>query len=111
MINRITRIITIFIFAHIHNSSAQSPSIKNLVESYANQHQFNGTVLIQKDSTVIYHKSFGVAERAFNSPITNETRYQVCSFTKTFTAVLILQLVEQGKIDLQKKNTRLSARL
>lgn len=82
---------------------AQNPSVKDFVESYAAQHQFNGTVLIQKDSKTIYHKSFGVAERAFNSPITNDTRYQVCSFTKTFTAVLILQLVEKGKIDLQKK--------
>jgi len=103
MINRITKMITLFIFVLVTNASAQSSPIKELVESYANQHQFNGTVLIQKDSRVIYHKSFGVAERAFNSPITNDTKYQVCSFTKTFTAVLILQLVEQGKIDLQKK--------
>lgn len=95
--------ITLFIFVLVNHASAQSSYIKELVESYASQHQFNGTVLIQKDSKVICHKSFGVAERAFNSSITNDTKYQVCSFTKTFTAVLILQLVEQGKIDLQKK--------
>lgn len=102
MINRITKILAFFTFILGH-ALAQSPSVDKLVGDYAGQHQFNGTVLIQKDSKVIYHKSFGVAERAFNSPITNDTKYQVCSFTKTFTAVLILQLVDQGKIDLRKK--------
>ncbi|WP_448636598.1 serine hydrolase [Pedobacter panaciterrae] len=31
-----------------------------------------------------------------------ETRYKVASITKAFTSVLILQLVEQGNIDLEK---------
>ncbi|WP_316805457.1 serine hydrolase domain-containing protein [Pedobacter nototheniae] len=98
---KILIIILLSIFSHY--TFGQTKKVKELIESYAAEHQFNGTVLIQKDSKVIYHKSFGVAERAFNSPIANNTKYQVCSFTKTFTAVLILQLVEQGKIDLNKK--------
>lgn len=104
MINLIIRIPTLLLLILFSQTAlAQSPKVSKLVESYSAQHQFNGTVLIQKDSKIIYHKSFGVAERAFNSPTTNSTKYQVCSFTKTFTAVLILQLVEQGKIDLHKK--------
>lgn len=86
-----------------HFIFGQTQEIKQLVGNYANEHQFNGTVLIQKNSKIIYHKSFGVAERSFNSLTTNNTRYQVCSITKTFTAVLILQLVDQGKINLNKK--------
>lgn len=81
----------------------QTPKINHLIESYAVKNQFNGTVLVQQHSKIIYHKSFGIAERSFNSPIKNDTKYQVCSITKTFTAVLILQLVEQGKVDLNKK--------
>lgn len=94
---------SLLLFAISHFALGQTPKIKQMVETYAAEHQFNGTVLIQKDSKIIYHKSFGVAERSFNSPITNDTKYPVCSITKTFTAVLILQLVEQGKIDLNKK--------
>nr|WP_132531565.1 serine hydrolase [Pedobacter psychrotolerans] len=56
--------------------------MKKLVENYTNEYQFNGSVLIQKDSKVIYRKSFGVAERDFNSPITNDTKYQVFSLSK-----------------------------
>lgn len=96
-------ITSLLLFAISNFAFGQPPKINQMVETYAAQHQFNGTVLIQKDSKIIYHKSFGVAERSFNSPTTNDTKYPVCSITKTFTAVLILQLVEQGKIDLNKK--------
>lgn len=94
---------TLILFILSHYALGQTQKINNLVESYAKVHQFNGTVLVQKNSKVVYHKSFGVAERAFNSAVTNDTKYQVCSITKTFTAVLVLQLVEQGKVDLNKK--------
>lgn len=83
---------------------AQNKNLNDFVKKYASEHDFNGTILVQKGSApLLYHQSFGIAERAFNSPITNETVYQVCSITKTFTAVLILQLVEKGKINLDKK--------
>lgn len=93
----------LFLFFFSQCALAQTLKVDHMIEDYAAKNQFNGTVLVQKDSKIIYHKSFGVAERSFNSPVTNDTRYQVCSITKTFTAVLILQLVEQGKIDLNKK--------
>ncbi|SHE79471.1 serine hydrolase domain-containing protein [Pedobacter caeni] len=81
----------------------QSVKLHKLISNYANEHQFNGTILVQKGKKITYHQSFGLAERAFNTPLSNNTNYQVCSITKTFTAVLILQLVEQGKISLQEK--------
>lgn len=82
---------------------AQKSNISKIADEYAVKNQFNGTVLVQNNHKIIYHKSFGVAERSFNSKVTNETKYQVCSITKTFTAVLILQLVEKGKINLNSK--------
>ncbi|OXA74323.1 hypothetical protein B0A67_00640 [Flavobacterium aquidurense] len=93
----------IFILFIGTNCFAQKSNISKMVDEYAVKNQFNGTVLVQNNHKIIYHKSFGVAERSFNSKVTNETKYQVCSITKTFTAVLILQLVEKGKINLNSK--------
>ncbi len=45
-----------------------------MVDEYAVKNQFNGTVLVQNNHKIIYHKNFGVAERSFNSKITNETK-------------------------------------
>jgi D-alanyl-D-alanine carboxypeptidase len=72
------------------------------VEAYAAAHGFSGSVLIQKDGKVEYARSFGLANLPFKIPNTNATKYRIASITKAFTAVLVLQLHEQGKIDLGK---------
>lgn len=83
-------------------ASAQSVALEAFISSYSNENQFNGTILVEKDSVILYHKSFGVADRRFSLPVNNETLFKVASITKAFTAVLILQLYEQGKLDLNK---------
>lgn len=82
--------------------SAQEKQLKSFIKSYASENSFNGTILVEKDSNILYHQSFGIADRRFNLPINNETVYKVASITKAFTAVLILQLQEQGRLDLNK---------
>jgi len=82
---------------------AQTADLPSFIRDYAVTKQFNGSVLIKKDSKIIYNNSFGLANREFNVPASNDTEYKVCSITKSLTAVLILQLYEQGKIDLHQK--------
>lgn len=72
------------------------------IETYAKEHDFNGSILIQKDGEVRYARSFGQANIPFKVPNTLQTKYRIASITKVFTSVLILQLHEQGKIDLGK---------
>jgi CubicO group peptidase (beta-lactamase class C family) len=64
---------------------------------------FNGAVLVAENGKVIYKKGFGLANMEWNIPNTPETRFRLGSITKQFTATLILQLVEQGKIKLDGK--------
>ena len=82
-------------------AEAQGQALTRTVRQYARTHSFSGTVLVQKGGKTLYHESFGLADRAFNVPVTNATKFRVASITKAFTAVLILQLVEQGKLDLR----------
>ncbi|MBC7896333.1 MAG: beta-lactamase family protein [Cytophagaceae bacterium] len=70
------------------------------IDAYARTHGFNGTILVRHKGAVVYHKSFGIADRAFSVPVTNDTKFRIASITKVFTAVLVLQLVEQGRLDL-----------
>lgn len=70
--------------------------------AYAREHGYSGTVLIRQGRQPAYRESFGLANRAFRQPNTPQTRYRIASITKAFTAVLVLQLAEQGKLDLQQ---------
>lgn len=81
---------------------AQALKVSAFIDSFVVKNNFNGTVLIANNGVVGYKKSFGMANFQFKVPNTPDTRYKVASITKAFTSVLILQLYEQGKIDLSK---------
>jgi CubicO group peptidase (beta-lactamase class C family) len=95
---------SLFLFGFIQLSSAQSNTDKldELLGLYQEYGQFNGSVLIAKEGKVIYKKGFGMANMEWDIPNTPDTKFRLGSITKQFTAMLILQLVEQGKLELDK---------
>ncbi len=64
---------------------------------------FTGTVLVMKQNKVLLRKAYGMADREWNILNTPETKMEIGSLTKQFTAACILQLVEQGKLNLDDK--------
>ncbi|HSX62524.1 MAG TPA: serine hydrolase domain-containing protein [Tahibacter sp.] len=70
------------------------------ITAYAREHRYSGTVLVAERGTISYEQSFGLANRAFGVPNTPDTVYKAASITKAFTAVLVLQLAEQRRLDL-----------
>ena len=65
--------------------------------------QFNGAALVAENGKVVYRGAFGMANIEWNIPNTPDTKFRLGSITKQFTAMLTLQLVEQGKIKLDGK--------
>ncbi|HVN49003.1 MAG TPA: serine hydrolase domain-containing protein, partial [Bacteroidota bacterium] len=60
---------------------------------------FNGNVLISRNGEVIYKHSFGYAELKSKKPLNLESAFQLASVTKQFTAMAILMLHEEGKLN------------
>ncbi len=83
-------------------AAAQSTELEAYIADYARAHDFNGTILIEKHGRISYERSFGKANLEFQVPATPRTRYRIASITKVFTAVLVLQLHETGKLELQR---------
>ena len=69
-------------------------------KSHVDAGDFFGAVLVAKDGKVLYRKGFGMAQAEWEIANTPETKFRLGSITKQFTAVAVLQLVEQGKIKL-----------
>jgi len=61
---------------------------------------WSGTVLIEQRGKVVLNEGFGLANRAGAVAAGPATRYEVASVTKTFTAVAVLLLVQDGKLAL-----------
>lgn len=74
--------------------------IDTLLNSFVQARQFNGNVLVVEKNNALFEKCYGFADREHSIPNEPPTRFRIASITKQFTAVLILQLVEKGRLDL-----------
>ncbi len=75
--------------------------IELLVEQEMEEKEIPGVALgIVQDGEIVYAKGFGQAEYDTNRPMTPQTQFAVACLTKSFTTAAIMQLVEQGLIDL-----------
>src|SRR5262245_38716067 len=63
---------------------------------------------IVKDQKLLWAKGFGHADIENKVPATPETNYRLASVTKTFGSMLLMQLVEHGKLDLDEPMSKYS---
>ncbi|HDR4566854.1 serine hydrolase domain-containing protein [Bacillus paranthracis] len=76
-------------------------SISQKLDQYLVGKQFNGTVLVTDKEHVILNKGYGYADVQNKIENTPHTKYRIGSITKTVVATSILQLQDQGKLNIQ----------
>lgn len=72
------------------------------LEALANNDRFMGSVAVAQGDKLIYSKSVGFADVEQNLKASERTKYRIGSISKTFTAVLTLKAVEEGKLSLSQ---------
>ena len=77
-----------------------SSQLDDLLQRYHELGQFNGVALVVNAGSTILREGYGFANRDWQIENTPETRFLVGSVTKSFTALVVTQLAEQGKLDL-----------
>lgn len=88
-------------FAQVSSGNQLTKSIDSLVAPQFAGNQPGISIIIAKKGQIVYEKAFGSANVELNTPMQPDNVFRIGSITKQFTAVAILQLVEQGKISLQ----------
>jgi CubicO group peptidase (beta-lactamase class C family) len=68
------------------------------VQDRVDEDRFSGVVLVAKGDSVVFHRAYGLAERSFGVPNRPDTKFNLGSMNKMFTAIAIAQLVEAGKL-------------
>lgn len=81
----------------------QVDAISKIVKKIDSTEHLNGVVLVGQDGRIIFEKAYGLAD--FEQKTENEidTKFLIGSLTKQFTALLMMQQVELGSINLDKK--------
>jgi len=96
-----TGLLLLFILPSIFIGQNKTESIDKLLNLYSSYGKFNGSVLVSDGGNIIYKKGFGMANMEWDMPNDTDTKFRLASITKQFTGTLIMQLVAEGKIDLQ----------
>jgi D-alanyl-D-alanine carboxypeptidase len=65
--------------------------------------RFMGSVAVSKQGKIIYRRSLGWADFSKKQKVNENTLYRIGSISKTFTAVLVMKAVEEGKLQLDQK--------
>jgi CubicO group peptidase (beta-lactamase class C family) len=78
---------------------ALAAEIDALVQENYQNGVYDGAVLVARDGQVILSQGYGFADRENKIPNTPQTKFRIASITKQFTAMAILLLQEQGKLN------------
>ncbi len=80
-------------------------ALKRLSQATADTGRFSGAILVAEKGEIIYKEGFGLANREWNIPNTTDTKFRLASVSKQFCTMLVMQLVQEGEINLDDKIT------
>lgn len=81
---------------HIHKTQKLDTTITLLSKT----NKFNGVILISQNSKIIFHKAFGFSNYKTKAKLSTNSIFELASVSKQFTAISILKLYQEGKLQL-----------
>jgi CubicO group peptidase (beta-lactamase class C family) len=81
-------------------SSLLSTLNDELEEILSNHQVIGSSIYVINNDQEFLNFSYGMADRARNIPVTQQTKYRIASISKSITATAVMQLHEQGLIDI-----------
>jgi CubicO group peptidase (beta-lactamase class C family) len=84
---------------YLNGKAINTQKIDDFLNYMVQNNQVIGSISIFKNGSEVYHKDFG-QQLLSNVSYDKNTGYQIGSISKLITAVMLLQLVEQGKLSL-----------
>ncbi|WP_437824051.1 serine hydrolase [Tenacibaculum mesophilum] len=82
-------------------TTLKKPKITQIVNYLDSLDRFSGAILIAKNNNILFKKAYGYAHIGHKIKNNTETKFNQGSIGKSFTAVAILQLIQEGKLSLQ----------
>jgi D-alanyl-D-alanine carboxypeptidase len=102
MVKRATFTTMLLAFGSIAASaqSLNTAKLDSLLTALATNNKMMGSLAISHEGKVVYSHAFGAAQLAPPVLATPATHYRVGSISKMFTAVMVMQLIEEKKLTL-----------
>ena len=85
---------------YLEVGSDKQAALRKLCQATADTGLFSGAVLVADKGQVIFKQAFGMANREWSIPNTTDTKFRLASVSKQFCSMLVMQLVQEGKVNL-----------
>jgi D-alanyl-D-alanine carboxypeptidase len=97
-----TILLTLALFTMGYAQVSFQVKLDQFFDRLAEKNKAMGTLVISKDGNVLYTRSIGYGQisETIKKPLTATSRYRIASVSKMYTAAMIFQLVERGKLKL-----------
>ena len=96
----------VFTFSSFTFAQDKFTRMDSLLNYLHENNKFMGSLTIREGENVVFNKAYGFADVEKNIKADRLTRYKIGSISKTFTAVMVMQLIEEKKLTLQTKLNR-----
>ena len=87
----------------VANEAEALKAVESLLDKQAAEDKFSGVALIAKNGKPLLKKAYGLANKTTKAINRVDTKFNLGSMNKMFTAVAIAQLAEQGKLSFDDK--------
>tara|TARA_R110000751_G_C13790798_1_gene482105 strand:+ start:6465 stop:7787 length:1323 start_codon:yes stop_codon:yes gene_type:complete len=94
---------TIVLCANLSAQDFDQQKLDSLFQLIESNQKAMGSISIFENGKETYHNAFGFASKEENLRANDRTKYRIGSISKTFTATIIMNLVEEGKLSLTTK--------
>lgn len=84
----------------LSDGGAFQQAVDHYLAPYVESGNFSGAVLVVRDGHTVLERGYGWADARRRVPNTPETRFQIASLSKSFTAAAILRLRDRGALEL-----------
>lgn len=96
-------ITVLFSLQHNAQDNKRLMKIDSLLTYLNSNNKFMGQLSIREGNNLIFEKAYGYADVDSKTKANEQTKCKIGSISKTFTAVMIMQLVEERKLKLDTK--------
>ncbi|MFN5761734.1 MAG: serine hydrolase, partial [Sphingobacteriales bacterium] len=90
----------LFIPSLVSAQTFQKEKLDSLLSRLDRNGKFMGSLVLYKDGALLYQQTIGYVDSIGGRKSDIHTKYRIGSITKTFTAVLVMKAMEQGKLSL-----------
>jgi CubicO group peptidase (beta-lactamase class C family) len=81
-------------------ANAEDSPYHKVISKFTEHNVFSGTVLVAKDGKILFERGYGIANETWQVPNDINTKFSIASLTKSMASLLVIKLVQEGKLSL-----------